>query len=407
MATKVRVGVTSVYERNREATATTVINVGGARSSKSYSIAQLLIEKLVNESHKNIGICRKTFPALRMSTYNLVIGLLRDYGIYNRDNHNKTEHTYQHGTNTIWFFSLDEPEKIKSTEFNYIWMEEGNEFTYEDYVVLKLRLSGPVRLGERNQIFLSLNPVDGNNWIAKKLILETGVSVIHSTYKDNPFLDKVYVDILISLLDKDPNFHRIYALGEWGKLEHLIYPHYRVVKGMPQEFLAGPVYGLDFGYVNPTALVEVGLREGGLYWDEKIYQTHLTNSDLIELLKGLPRRDIIADSAEPQRIEEIARAGFNIYPSAKDIQMRIDFCRRQGLNITEWSTNIIREVQGYSRQVDRNGNVLETPVKFNDHAMDAGGYAAMALALMAPSAISLSPAHKERLVMVGLRGKEF
>jgi len=125
------------------------------------------------------------------------------------------------------------------------------------------------------------------------------------------------------------------------------------------------------------------------------------------LLKGLPRRDIIADSAEPQRIEEIARAGFNIYPSAKDIQMRIDFCRRQGLNITEWSTNIIREVQGYSRQVDRNGNVLETPVKFNDHAMDAGGYAAMALALMAPSAISLSPAHKERLVMVGLRGKEF
>jgi len=28
------------------------------------------------------------------------------------------------------FRGLDDPEKIKSTEFNYIWMEEANEFLF-------------------------------------------------------------------------------------------------------------------------------------------------------------------------------------------------------------------------------------------------------------------------------------
>ena len=180
------VGYTSVFARNRAATATVVVNVGGARSSKSYSIAQVLIDKLVNEEHKAIGICRKTFPALRMTTMKVVLDLLKDYGIYREVKHNKSFNTYDYNTNQIQFFGLDESEKIKSAEFNYIWMEEANEFFYEDYMTLKLRLSGKTKEGERNHIYLSMNPIDARNWIATKAVNESDVVVIKSTYLDNP-----------------------------------------------------------------------------------------------------------------------------------------------------------------------------------------------------------------------------
>lgn len=163
------VGYTSVFERNRASKATVVINVGGAGSSKSYSIAQLFIYKLLNEQNKTFGVVRRTFPALRMTSMGLILQLLKDYGIYKESSHNKTANTYTYGSNTMWFFSVDEPEKIRSTNFSYIWIEEAGELDWESFITLKLRLRAPVKEGERNQMFLSLNPSDSFGWIATKL----------------------------------------------------------------------------------------------------------------------------------------------------------------------------------------------------------------------------------------------
>lgn len=164
-----QIGYTTVFSRNRESTAKVIVNVGGAGSSKSHSIAQLFIERLLTQQNKVFGVCRKTFPALRMTSMGLILGLLKEYGVYRDGNHNKTANTYTHGTNIIHFFSIDETEKVKSTNFSYIWMEEANEFTWEDYVVLKLRLRVPVKKGEMNQMFISLNPSDAYGWVATKL----------------------------------------------------------------------------------------------------------------------------------------------------------------------------------------------------------------------------------------------
>jgi len=161
--------VTEVYEYNVTAEKQIVVNIGGARSSKSYSIAQLLIKKLTEEKNKVIGICRKTFPALRMTSYALVINLLKDYGLYDHGKHNKTEHSFVYKTNKIWFFSIEDAERIKSSEFNYLWMEECSEFSYHEFIVLKLRLSGQIAKGEKNQMFLSCNPTDAKGWVAQKL----------------------------------------------------------------------------------------------------------------------------------------------------------------------------------------------------------------------------------------------
>lgn len=364
------IGVTPIYHKTRECKAKTIVNVGGAGSSKSYSIAQLLIEKMAVEKNKKIGICRKTFPALRMTALDLVMGLLKDYGTYDPNKHNKSNNTYTHKTNQIQFFSLDEVEKIKSANFSYIWMEEANEFSYEDYTILKLRLRHPTSGGEINQIFLSLNPSDANGWIPTKLINEPDVEVIHSTFADNPFLDKGYIKTITDLIYQDENFYKIYALGEWGLLQRRIYTNYKIVPALPDMSESMWGYGLDFGLVNPSALLKGYLLNGQWYLEERLYKSGLTNKDIIEFLSHEEKGDIYADPSAKQMIEEICRAGFNCYEAHKDVKDGIDLCQRQTLIIPESSVNLIKEIQAYQWKEDKDGNVISEPVKFNDHLVD-------------------------------------
>jgi phage terminase large subunit len=160
---------TSLFEITRDSKAKVLVHVGGAGSSKSHSIAQYIIYVLVTKKNKQIAVMRKTFPALRLTAMSLILDLLKEYGIYDEKFHNKTENSYVYGTNKIWFMSLDDPEKIKSANLSLVWLEEGNEFDYEDYIIIKLRLRAPTTDDDPNQMIISMNPSDAYGWIATRL----------------------------------------------------------------------------------------------------------------------------------------------------------------------------------------------------------------------------------------------
>ena len=370
----INVEYTKVFDKLISTKEPIIVCVGGARSSKSYSIAQLLIKRMVEEKNKSFLILRKTGPSLKLSTYKLFIDLLHKYEIYNRKGHNMSDLIYRHNTNYIVFTAIDDPEKIKSTEWNYIWIEEANEFTYDDFIVLKLRLSGET--DTMNQMILSKNPVDEGGWIHQRLEKEPDVAIIKSTHRDNPFISDEYRKILYDLKDTDLTFYKIYTLGEYAQLTNLIYTNWDIIEEFPETF-DETIYGLDFGFNNPNALLEIGLKDGECYLREQLYQTHMTNQDLISQLKELvaPQSNTIyADSAEPARIEEIGNAGFNILPANKSVKDGIDFVKSHKLHVHKESTNLISEFRTYKYKEDRNGNVLEDPVKFRDHLMDCCRY---------------------------------
>lgn len=381
-----RVKVTRVYERNAQSRARYPVNVGGARSTKSYSIAQLLIQRLVSRRNRKILVTRKTFPALRLTAYKLVVDLLSDYGYYPRLHHDRVSHIISCPWNGsfIAFLSIDDPEKIKSTEWNDVWMEEASEFEWNDFVVLQTRLSAPCLPQEPNQIFLSLNPTDEEGWINQKLILGPSfvgkVELIESTYRDNPFLDAEYISLLQGLKDQDPNAFQVYAEGKFGKLSNIIYAPYGVVPVFPEAF-DETFYGLDFGFNNPTAFIEINVKDKlNHYLRQILYQTGLTNGDLLERAKELipeavRHRPIYADAAEPARIDEFHRAGFNIHPADKDVKAGIDLCKRQKFFTLASNVDLNKERAAYKWKTDKNGNVLDEPVKFMDHLMDAKRYA--------------------------------
>lgn len=368
-----------------------VVNVGGAGSSKSHSIAQLFIEKLLTEQNKTFGVLRKTFPALRMTAMGLILGLLKEYGVYRETQHNKTANTYTYGTNVIWFLSVDEIDKIKSTNFNYLWLEEANEFSWEDYVVLKLRLRAPIKTGEANQMFISLNPSDSYGWVPVRLCgvagdigsrppLDPDVEIIHSTYVDNPYLDDAYIKVLQDLITQDESFYRVYALGQWGRLEGKIYSNYKVIPVLPEMTSAKWAYGLDFGYSSISTLVKVYLLGDQFYVEERFYKTGMTNSDIIEVLSHEERGDIYGDPSSKQMIKEIQQAGYNAFEGIKGVAESIDLCKRQTLLIPQSSVNLIKEIQNYhwKKNPQATGTedaFLPEPVKYNDHACDALRYA--------------------------------
>jgi len=372
------------------------INVlyGGAGSGKSYTVAQhLLINKLYQEKDIRILVVRKTLPALRITAYQLVLDLLEEYELPYLLN--KTEMTILVGRNRMLFKSLDDPEKIKSYEGNYVWIEEASEISHKDFMQLNLRLRRRTNgRGFGNQMFLTFNPINEYHWLNEKLVQgnRKDTKINQSTYQDNIFLDQSYIDELNALKDEDEMYYQIYALGEWGVRKNVIYSNYEIIKAKdwPDSF-DETIYGLDFGYNNPSALLQIGFKDEipsitekhtgkylSVYERELLYKTGLTNMDLIKELEKLIKvktDNIYADSAEPARIEEIGRSGFNIYESDKDVKMGIDYVNRQKVKIHEDSVNHISEKRGYKWKEDKDGHALEEPVKFRNHLQDTERYA--------------------------------
>ena len=376
-----QVGYTSVFERNRNSKARTVIDVGGSGSSKSHSVAQLMIEKFVSEHDKQFVIARKTMPALRRSSYSLIVGLMEEYGIYKYVEHNKTDNVISlpQNRNSMWFMGLDEPSKAKSIAggVSYFWLEEADEFTFEDYLAFKLQLRRPTQK-EINQCFLTLNPVDGNGWIPTKLLEQEDIELLHSTVLNNPYADKDYVQSLKDMAKEDENFYRIYFLGEWGRLENLILTNYITVDSLPEKWDAW-CYGLDFGYTHPSALMKIVISDGKLFWHEILCQSKLTNSDLIERMTHFERGDIYADHAEPQRRQEIRNASFTVIEANKDVKLGLDLCRRQTIHITKSSITTLKQIRGYHRKKTADGIILDEPVKLEDDTIDAARYGVMGI----------------------------
>ena len=169
------------------------------------------------------------------------------------------------------------------------------------------------------------------------------------------------------------NWYKVYGLGQIGTLQGTVFENWSIAPSIPKdaELIA---YSLDWGYSNdPTALVACYKSGQQYYFDELIYQTKLTNSDIIDKLIKLgvsEYSDIIADSAEPKSIEDLRRRGFSVSPAKKgpdSIRASISLLQEIHFKVTENSTNLIKELRNYCWDVDRDGNKMQNPVDDNNH----------------------------------------
>ncbi|MBM4137493.1 MAG: PBSX family phage terminase large subunit, partial [Nitrospira sp.] len=179
-----------------------IVNQGGARSSKTISIAQLIILHCLNVTGLIVTIVRKTTPALHSSVMRDFFWILNNMGLYSQENHNKSLNEYRLNGNLIEFISMDIAEKKKGTKRDILWLNEATEFDYEDYFQLSIRTT--------QKIFLDYNPSYEFHWIYERVLTRKDTFFIQSSYKDNPYLEQTLVDEIERLKEVDENYWKIY-----------------------------------------------------------------------------------------------------------------------------------------------------------------------------------------------------
>lgn len=384
-----RLETTPVFTKNYSSDKKIVINRGGTRSSKTVSIVQQCVLWLITgQLTRNHYIPKGVWSTVRKYSTTLDATVIRDFEeelnkhkIFDLVQHNKTKKTYKYQDRLVEFIGADDEQKLRGAKRNILYCNEGNELEYKtEFFQLLMRTE--------DKVIIDFNPDDENIWInteleQKRYFDKNDVEIIVSTYKDNTFLPSSLISEIEYLQQTDPEFWKIYGLGEYGKVFGLIFENYNIVDSIPQDakFIA---YGQDFGFTNdPSALVGVWMQNGELWVKELIYQRGLTNQDLASKYKELGIHQgqyIVADSAEPKSIQELINLQFSVYPAEKgadSIKNSIDILKRYKLNITNDSTNLIKELRTYKWMLDKTGNSINKPIDYNNHAIDALRYVAL------------------------------
>jgi phage terminase large subunit len=360
---------TAIFEKNYEAILGDkrfIINEGGSRSSKTYSLCQLMIIYCLQNNNKVVSVIRKTFPALRATVLRDFIEILKEIGLYKQEMHNKSEHIYTFANGSmVEFFSVDDEQKIRGRKRDIAWCNEANELYFDDFTQLNMRTE--------DKLIFDYNPSDSASWLYE---LPADESIkIKSTYKDNPFLPDSIKAQIEDLKRTDEALYQIYALGEKAISKSNIYSQWSFVAHRPAKFVKY-VYGLDFGYNHPTALMRVYYCDNDIYIEPVIYESYLTTTMLIEKLATLGIEQtvtILADYSRPEIIQEMNIAGYDVQNANKVVKKGIDNLKTFGVFCQD-DKAIKREYENYKWK--KIGDfITDEPVKLFDDAMDAIRYA--------------------------------
>jgi phage terminase large subunit len=368
---QLKIKATPVFYANKKAYEEgypVICNEGGSRSSKSYSVVQLLIHIAISKPNTRVSMVSHSLPHIKRGVYRDFKNILEQWNIWDEKDFRYTDfiYTFKNGS-YIELFGLEDPDKAKGPARDILFVNEANLISKALFDQLLIRTTG--------QSFLDWNPADFISWVYE-VADNPKNKRIHSTYLNNiSNLSESQIRNIEQYKDLPDDFMwKVYGLGERGSAKEIIYTQWKQYDEAPN----GDVfYGLDFGYVHPAALIKVTHYEGQNYFEEIVYQSGLTLSDLSRLIKEkLPERaTIYADAAEPKSIEELYRQGFNIKPAQKDVWAGIVKMKSYPINLHYNSKNLRREFMSYKWKKDKNDNVIEEPVKANDDLMDACRYA--------------------------------
>lgn len=367
---------------------------GGAGSGKSHIVARKMLYRLLKEKDvkHNMLVIRKVDRTIKRSVFTLVRNIISRWGLVAEFGINLTDKTiiYKPTGSQIMFSGLDDVEKLKSIEgVTSIWVEEATELLQEDFEQLDLRMRGDH--GCLKQIILTLNPISEQHWI-KKIFFDDpiqGVFTLKTTYLDNAFIDDEYKMVMENKKKTNPRYYSIYALGNWGTAEGLVFNRVTQRLIRPEE-LNGliKVQGLDYGYTNdPTAFHEsyVDMEARKIYVYDGFYEKGLSNAEIAQMIidRKAHKTKTIADSSEPKSNDYIRSKGVKVEGAAKgkdSIISGIDFLLEFEIIVNSHLVEFMTEFNNYAWAVDRDGKATNKPCDDFNHFLDSLRYSTESLA---------------------------
>ena len=419
----VRFKVTNVFKKNEDSyhdeKLRYIVNSGGSRSSKTYSILQLFVTVLMQKKNYKISCYRN----LRIDCIDTVgqdfKNIIEYSGLSDRFVHNIKDAKWlcKETGSVIYFAGTEKIHKALGQQNNIIFLNEISEFSLAVFNQLDQRT--------RDMVFIDYNP-SKDFWIESYRENESAI-FLHSTYKDNPFLTKgitlklesynpyeigsTYVEngqvfykgspvseknqppknlVNIKNNTADKYLYEVYCLGLGSEKPNRIYTGWKTCddsffEALPYE----KFYGLDFGVSSPTAVVEVCFDgDRTFYVNEILYkpmsQMGMTLGEYLQINRanGKPLVDrekiMVCDSAKKSMVLDLAKQGLNAIPALKgqgSVSRTISSVQSFNIVYTSSSLNLRDEYFEYSWKLDRYGLADESPeLNKPDHLMDSTGY---------------------------------
>ena len=360
---------------------------GSAGSGKSYTIAQRIIIRCTKEPIR-VLVCRRYATTLRNSCFALFKEILTKWQLlpYVKIKETDMSITFPNGSQII-MVGLDTEEKLLSlTNISTVWVEEAYEVEKSKVEQLNLRMRGTAA---NQQLILSWNPISKHSWLYEFTVNnppENSV-FIHSTYKDNPFLNPEYVQALDEMEVRNPEKYRVYGRGEWGvDSSGLVIKNWKSETFDAMELAAAGLEhraGMDLGWIDKSAIIDTLYDKANhtIYVFNEFYKSGCQPSELAAAIKdmNLAKSKIKVDAAEPRTIQFFRNEGINAEGAAKgkdSVKAGLMFLQDNLIIVHPKCQNFITELENFSYiKSKQTGEWTEDTTHEWSHAIDACRYA--------------------------------
>ena len=378
-----------------------VVEKGGRGSGKSTDIAIIIIQMIMRYPVNAVCI-RKVDNTIELSIYEQLKWAISHQGVSHLFKVTKSPMriTYSPRGNYIAFRGAQDPERIKSLKdanfpFAIGWIEELAEFKTEDEVktITNSLLRGELGEGLFYKFFYSYNPPKRKqSWVNKKYessIQPSNTFVHHSTYKDNEYISKQFIEEAEATAEKNEMRYRWEYLGEAIGSGVVPFDNLTIRTISDEELATFDNFrkGIDYGYAtDPLAFVNwhYDKKRKVIYAVSELYGVKISNRRLAEWLhkQGYESDRIAAESAEPKSNAELrSEHGIKrIYPVKKGPDS-VEYGEEWLNDLNEIvidpkrTPNIAKEFESIDYQTDRDGNALPRLEDKNNHTIDATRYA--------------------------------
>jgi len=349
--------------------------ISGVQGGKSF-LGSVWAQKKINEfPDKSGAIIAPTYKILIQSTLEKFFQIFPEYKKFYKQQQGIIELPTG---GKIFIRSADDPLGLEGMTLNWAWLDEAGMMKRLVWQIIRSRVSVA-----KGQVLITTTPYF-ENWLYREFFIpwkenrDNKLSVFTWKSIDNPYFPKdFYEEEKARLSPKE--FARRYE-GEFVKMSGLVYEleEHHIIKEAPQNYDI-VIAGIDWGYNNPSAIAVIGVKDKVFYLIDEFYESQKTTADVIQKAKIFYQQyrvnEWYPDPAEPDRMEEMRRAGLYPKETNKDIKFGISKVQevlRGRFYVLDKCVNAIEEFNTYHYDEEK---MKELPVKENDHLMDAIRYA--------------------------------
>lgn len=286
---------------------------GPAETGKTWAALWRLDSLLATTPRAQAGMVRKVrhdMDGTVLSTWRKVIGRSGS-GAMVYGGEKPQWYDYPNGAR-LYIGGMDRAGAVLSGERDFIYVNQAEELSLEDWETLTTRTTGRGAVTETPMLFGDCNPGAPSHWIINRPALK----VLHSKHEDNPALYDVGGQLTpqgvrsMRILDNltGVRYKRL-RKGLWVSAEGTVYDFDRAIHlidpfPIPAEWTR--VRSIDFGYTNPFVCQWWALdNDGRMYLYREIYMTHRTVKVHAKKIRELEQWYLDDGSENPDR-ERIA-----------------------------------------------------------------------------------------------------